>query len=119
MRHMRASSQSVAPQTKEKPSPYGAVRGQVRPQLEHLVGRQRDVKGRGGDKGLRLGFKLEETLGVSYVGNRDPTAAAGGPSEGCSQVSRVVQTRDLWLLGHTVPRAPPNLLTRIFQPSGI
>lgn len=55
------------------------------------MGRQRDVKGRGGDKGLRLGFKLEETLRGSYVGNRDPTVAAetgqeaGGPVKGASR----------------------------------
>lgn len=108
--YVRASSQSVAPQTKEKPSPHGAGRGQVWLQLEHLVSRQRDVKGSGGDKELRLGFNLEETLGGgSYVGSRDPTAAAEtgqeaeGPSEGCFQVNRVIPSRDLGLWGTLFP----------------
>lgn len=54
---------------------YGSERSGP-PQLKHLVGRQRDVKGYGGNKGLRLGFKLEETLRGSYVGNRDPKASS-------------------------------------------
>lgn len=63
--------------------------GQVRPQLEHLVSRQSDVRGHGGDKGLRLGFKLEETLRGSCVGNRDPTVAAetGQEAEGTVKVA--------------------------------